>query len=296
MAAAPRYAAALTTLCFALASGAAARFLGGGWREVLVTTIIGLVVGVMAAIMGRFKEASRVFEASAAIVASALVMIAARQFSPISVYLTTLASLIVLLPGLTLTVAMHELATRNLVSGTARLMGAALLFFQLGFGVALGAQINRILPPVSLSTAATPLPAWTLWVALLIAPLTFAVLFSAPPRDFAWIMAACGLSFGGARAGAYLLGPELGVCIGALCAGAGSNLYARWLDRPAAIPMVPAIMLLVPGSLGLSSLSKFIEKDVLSGVTTAFSTMLIVVALVTGLLVANVVVPPRKIL
>ncbi|MCI0696742.1 threonine/serine exporter family protein [candidate division KSB1 bacterium] len=294
VAAPARYGPALNTICFALASGAAARFLGGGWREVLVTTLMGLLVGVLASLMGRLKEASKVFEPTAAIVASALVMVAARLLNPLAVYLTTLASLIVLLPGLTLTTAMHELATRNLVSGTARLTGAALLFFQLGFGVALGSQINRVLPPASLSAAPATLPQWTLWVALVIAPLTFAVLFNARMRDLGWIMPACWLSFGGARAGAYLFGPELGVCIGAIFAGASGNLYARWLDRPAAIPMVPSIMLLVPGSLGLSSLAKFIEKDVMSGVMTAFSMILIAVALVTGLLMANVIVPPRK--
>jgi uncharacterized membrane protein YjjP (DUF1212 family) len=294
VAAPPRYGSLLSTLCFSLASGAAARFLGGGWREVLVTTLIGLLVGILALLMGRLKEASKVFEPTAAIVAAALVMVAARLLNPLAVYLTTLASLIVLLPGLTLTTAMHELATRNLVSGTARLTGAALLFFQLGFGVALGSQINRVLAPVSFSATPAALPSWTLWIALVVAPLTFTVLFNARLRDVGWIMPACLLSFGGARAGAYLFGPELGVCIGAMFAGASSNLYARWLDRPAAIPMVPAIMLLVPGSLGLSSLAKFIERDVMSGVMTAFSMILIAVALVTGLLMANVIVPPRK--
>ncbi len=157
--------------------------------------------------------------------------------------------------------------------------------------VAEGTQaIDRIV------AAPAMLPQWTLWVALVIAPLTFAVLFNARLRDLGWIMPACWLSFGGARAGAYLFGPELGVCIGAIFAGACGNLYARWLDRPAAIPLVPAIMLLVPGSLGLSSLAKFIEKDVMSGVMTAFSMILIAVALVTGLLMANVIVPPRKML
>jgi uncharacterized membrane protein YjjP (DUF1212 family) len=296
VAAPPRYGPILSTICFALASGAAARFLSGGWREILVTIIIGLLVGVLAVLMGRLKEASRVFEPTAAIIASALVMVAARIFHPFSVYLTTLASLIVLLPGLTLTVAMRELATRHLVSGTARLMGAALLFFQLGFGVALGSQITHLLSPVSLSAAPAALPAWTLWMALLIAPFMFTVLFNASGRDSGWIVLACLLSFSGARAGAFLLGPELGVCIGAIVMGSGSNLYSRLMNRPSAIPMVPGLMMLVPGSIGFGSLAKFIEKDVVSGVTTAFSMILIAVALVTGLLIANVIVPPRKIL
>ena len=294
VAAPARYGPVLSTICFALASGAAARFLGGGWREILVTTGIGLFVGVLAVFMSRFKEASKVFEPTAAIIASMLVMLAAQVFQPFAVYLTTLASLIVLLPGLTVTVAMRELATRNLVSGTARLMGAALLFFQIGFGVALGSQISRVLPPVVLTTAPVALPAWTLWLALLIAPLMFMVLFNARMRDAGWIMLSCWLSFNGARAGANLLGPELGVCLGAILMGAGCNFYSRLLNRPAAIPMVPGLMLLVPGSLGFGSLAKFIEKDVVSGVTTAFNMLLIAVALVTGLLIANVIVPPRK--
>jgi len=37
--------------------------------------------------------------------------------------------------------------------------------------------------------------------------------------------------------------------------GAGCNLYSRLLNRPAAIPMVPGMMLLVPGSLGFGSLT-----------------------------------------
>ncbi len=294
VAAPSRYGAMLNTMCFALTSGAAARFLGGGWREIFAGAIIGLLVGVLAVVMSRFKEAGKVFEPTAAIIASALVMLAAQIFQPFAVYLATLASLIVLLPGLTVTTAMRELATRNLVSGTARLMGAALLFFQIGFGVALGSQIGRVLPPVALTTAPAALPAWTLWLALLIAPLTFMILFNAPMRDAGWIMLSCLLSFNGARVGANLLGPELGVCLGAMLMAAGCNLYSRLLNRPTAIPLVPGMMLLVPGSLGYGSLAKFIEKDVVSGVTTAFNMLLIAVALVTGLLMANIIVPPRK--
>jgi uncharacterized membrane protein YjjB (DUF3815 family) len=116
------------------------------------------------------------------------------------------------------------------------------------------------------------------------------------PRDFLWIMLSCWLSFTGARMGAAWLGPELGVCVGAMLIGAGSNLYARISRQPAAITLVPGMMLLVPGSIGFGSLARFIEKDVVSAVETAFSMILVAVALVTGLLIANVIMPPRKVL
>jgi uncharacterized membrane protein YjjB (DUF3815 family) len=102
------------------------------------------------------------------------------------------------------------------------------------------------------------------------------------------------LSFSGARLGALMFGPQLGVCLGAVIVGAASNLYARRFNRPSAVPLVPGIILLVPGSIGYGSLSKFLESDVLSGIDTAFMMMLVAVALVTGLLVSNLVVSPRR--
>jgi uncharacterized membrane protein YjjP (DUF1212 family) len=289
-----RFGPVITTISFAVASAMFARFLGGGWRELLVTTLIGISIGTMAALMGRGEDTRRVIEPVAAVVAGAAAVLLSHVLHPLSVYVTTLASMIVFIPGLTVTVAIRELATRNLVAGTARMTGALMTFFQLGFGVALGWQVARLLPPPPAFHGVAPLPGWTIALALIMAPLTFGVLFRARPRDFAWIMLACWLSFGGARVGAYLLGPQLGVFLGAVTVGAASNLYARSLDRPAAITLVPGMMMLVPGSVGFGSLASFLDKDIVSGVGTAFNMLMVGVALVTGLLVANVILPSRK--
>jgi uncharacterized membrane protein YjjB (DUF3815 family) len=200
---------------------------------------------------------------------------------------------IVLVPGLTLTTAVTELATRDLVSGTARLMGAGLIFLEIAFGVALGWQVTKLLP-APIASAPAPLGAFTFVIALILSPLALSVLLRAHPRDIGWILLAGATGVGGFRAGAYVLGPELGTLIGALLVGAGSNLYARIFDRPAAVPQVPGIILLVPGSIGFGSLSRLIERDVVSAIETAFNMGLVAVALVTGLLVANLIVPPRK--
>ncbi|MFN7132052.1 MAG: threonine/serine exporter family protein, partial [Myxococcales bacterium] len=123
---------------------------------------------------------------------------------------------------------------------------------------------------------------------------TFAVLFHSHRRDLPWIVVVSALGFSGARAGAYLLGPELGVFLGALAATLASNLYARVFDRPAVVPLFPGIMLLVPGSIGFRSLSSLMANDVVSGVQTAFTMILVAVALVAGLLLANQLLPPRR--
>lgn len=292
VAAPPRYRALAVAACYGIASGTSARFIGGGWREVVASALIGLFLGIIALLSRRSQTLSRVYEPVAAIIASALAVVAAQVFVPISVYITTLAGLIVLIPGLTLTVAMTELATRNLVSGTARLMGAGLVFLEIGFGVALGNQLGKLLPAVTGNPL--PLPGWTEWLALMIAPLAFTVLFRARPNDLPWILVSGAISFIGARFGAFMLGPEFGVCFGALMVGMASNLHARLLARPAAVTLVPGLMLLVPGSVGFGSLSRFLERDIVSGVEAFFRMVLVAVALVTGLLLANVTLPPRR--
>jgi len=90
-----------------------------------------------------------------------------------------------------------------------------------------------------------------------------------------------------------VLGPELGVFAGALVAGLASNLVARWRDVPAATTLVPAVLLIVPGSIGFRGLVFMLERHVLIGVESAFRMMLMLSALVAGLLIANVILPER---
>ena len=288
------YGAVITVLSYGLASGAASSLFGGGWREALVSATIGIVLGLVALLVGRSEDASQLSVPISAIAASALAIAGASVLSPVSVYVATLAGLIVLFPGLTFTIAVRDLATHNLVSGTAQLTGAALVFLELGFGVALGSQLGRLLPSAHLAAQPVPLPAWSQWIALLVSPVAFAVLLKARRRDIGWIVLAGIISFAGARAGATLLGPELGGFVGAFILGAGSNLYGRLLDRTSMVPLVPGLLILVPGTVGFGSLSKFLESDVVSGVATAFKMALVAVALVTGLLLSNIVLPPRR--
>ncbi len=292
-----RYGPALTTASFALASGAAAQLLGGGLREVVAATAVGLLIGGLASLAARATAVGRLFEPLAALLASLVATLAAAAWPPLSTFLVTLAGLIVLVPGLTLTVAISELASRQLVSGSSRLAGAVALFFAIALGVAVGAQLGAKLAganPPAVEPAALGEP-WR-WGALVAAGLSFTVLLRARPRDAGWVVLAGLLAIEGVRLGAGVLGPQLGAFVGALLVGLGANLFARLRRRPAAVMQVPGLILLVPGSLGFRSLAALLERDVLAGVQTAFATTLVAIALATGILLANVVLPPRRLL
>jgi uncharacterized membrane protein YjjP (DUF1212 family) len=293
-AAPPRYGPLLQSLGYAIASGGAARFLGGGWHDVIASAAIGLFIGAFSVFTQRHRALSRVFELLAAFAASVFAALIADSGFAISVFLVTLSGVIVLIPGWMLTTAMTELSTRHLASGTARFMGALVLLLGIAFGIAIGAKVAELALGAPHSTDVLALPVWTLWLSLVLSSLGFAILLKAEARDVPWVVAAGVVAFTGAYLGSRALGAELGAFVGGLTTGVGSNWYARITNRPAQITLVPGLLLLVPGSVGLRSLASLLDRNVTVGVETAFQMMLIAVSLVAGILIANVVSPRRK--
>lgn len=285
-----RYGPLVTTCAFALSGAAACRFLGGGRIEVLCAAALGALLSVLGAFAARLPTLHRLFEPFAAFVVSAGATALAREF-PLSVYVTTLSAILILIPGLTITTAMAELSNQHLVSGTARLTGAGMRFLGLAFGVAMGSRAVELLGGVPPHVTPLPLPGWTEWVALVVAPLAFTVLLRARPRDFPWIAGTGFAAFFAGRAATHALGSELGAFSGAFVAAVCSNLIARQRGGSPATTLVPAILLLVPGSVGFRSLTLLLNRDVLSGVEAAFRMFVMIAALVAGLLFAGILAP-----
>ena len=138
------------------------------------------------------------------------------------------------------------------------------------------------------------LPAGWQYVAIASAPFAFAVLFQARLREFGWIFVASVGGLAGARLGNAALSPELGSCVGTLVVGLVSNSFARLRDRPASVPLTPAMLMLVPGSIGFRAVDLFLARDVLAGMDLAFQMVIVATSLVGGLLVSNALLPPRR--
>ncbi|MEM1329934.1 MAG: threonine/serine exporter family protein [Planctomycetota bacterium] len=288
----PTYPLWLMVVCFALASATAGVFFGGSMSDTLASLLVGGLVGVCAMVAGRFREIARLMDFLGGLVAGGVAVAFAHRDPTIDSYIVTISGLIVLVPGLTLTLAVNELATRHLVSGSARVMHALTVFVSIGFGVALGWQLTKLLSPAE--GAHTPLPDWCIWPALSIAPLAFTVLFQVKPRHAGLVVAGGALAFLGSRAGGQVLSPELGASVGAFALGLLSNVQARRIRRPALIVTVPGVILLVPGSIGFRSFSELLEQDATGGVTAAFSMIMVAVAISAGLLMAQLTFPSRQ--
>jgi uncharacterized membrane protein YjjB (DUF3815 family) len=248
---------------------------------------------VLAQLIRRSTDQARIFEMVGSALAALVAGLVSAAWDAISPSIVIVASLIVLLPGLSLTVAVTELATRNLIAGTARLMSAVIVLLQMVVGVALGDRLANALVTVH-HAASAPLPDWTHAVALVVAALGIAIFIKAPLRTFGWILVACVTGYLGTRVGASWLGPQMAALGGAFAVGILGNGYARWLGRPAQLVTIPAVLLLVPGSMGLRGMTSLLGRDTVSGLDTLFAMFVVAIAIVAGLLVATAIVPPRR--
>lgn len=289
-----------TVFAYALASGGAARFFSGNGAEILSSAALGLGLGLLAVAAGRRPGLGRLLAPLAAALVAGLSMILAAAIPGLRAEVTILAALIVLIPGLSLTLAMTELATRHLVSGTARLAGSLTVFVTMAFGVAVAREIvGRVDPAPILELAAVapgllaePGEASRVF-ALLLAPVGFCVLFQARWVD-APAIAVTGIAAAElARHVGAGFGPELGAFVGAFVIGLGANAYAAWQRLPAAVVALPGLLLLVPGSIGFRSVTLLLGNDPSAGVEAAFRALLVAVALVAGVLAANVINLPK---
>jgi uncharacterized membrane protein YjjP (DUF1212 family) len=286
----------LVLMAFVLSSAAVACFLRVKVGDVFIASLLGLVTGAITLATASSDTWRPVREPLAAFVVTTLAFAVDAYARTSSGYLTSLAGLIVLLPGLTLTVALTELSTRHLASGTARLSGAVVTFLGLGFGLALGVKLGgaigvhlRDLADVNLAwLSATALPGWTEWLALLIAPLAFTVLLNANARDAAWIVIACATAYLTSRFFGAHMGEELGAFLGALVVSAGSNVVERVFRRTSMVTAVPGLLILVPGSIGFRSVTSLVGDQYELGIATAFRVVLIGISLAAGVLAGNV--------
>jgi uncharacterized membrane protein YjjP (DUF1212 family) len=297
------YPAWLKTLSYGIVALAVATIFSGSPIEILVSGLGGLIVGFISNYLAKAFDIERSLEFLLAFVIS---LFTYGCFSLMTYFhlgfefnsnLVNISSLIYLVPGVSLTISMAELATENLVSGTARLMGAVMVLLKLVFGLIMGIFAGQLFftnPVIELSLK-PEYPFSILAIAILFASIGFTFLLEARFRDIKWIMLSSFFGFGIFKiCSFYLSNPFAPTFIAALIVGLAASLYARYLKHPAITILLPGITLLVPGSMGLKGLTLVLEDNTVLGLNLLIRVFFTGMAIVAGLLLANILIPPRR--
>jgi uncharacterized membrane protein YjjP (DUF1212 family) len=276
----------------ASAGGAAwSILLGGAWPELVCTGLLSALIAWLRWSVRRRHRFEREFIALAGLLTGLGASAGVLLFADFQRQAAVIATLVPLLPGYAVVIAAEELASQELVSGSARMSGALIIFAQLVFGVALGGVwVTAIAPGTREVGFVIQL------CAVMPALVALSLQLHGGRRGLGWGFT-CGLvAFVVNRLAAHAVGLELGAFVSALSVGLVGNASARWLGRSALQSTVPGVLVLVPGSLGFRSASALWTAEPLEGLRTGVATALIAVAIAIGLIVANSLVPPRRLL
>lgn len=266
---------------------------GGTWLDVVASMILGVLMGLIS-IVKPIGIVGQLFEAVVAVVASIATYLLAKLVPGLNIGVIIISSLIIFMPGLFITIAIAEIATNNLVSGTARLTGGVMVLLKLTFGVFIGSKIASWFHYQPLEISAKIIPFWVAYLTLPITAFMSVINFKANPQDWKWVTLAGIYGYLCSKLGSHYLGTELGMFFGGACVGAMSNIFARFKDKPSSIFQWPGIILLVPGSVGYRGMSSLFERDVVGGLDTAFTMVTLAMALVVGVFFGNIMIKPRR--
>jgi uncharacterized membrane protein YjjP (DUF1212 family) len=276
----------------------AALFLHSSWLDLLVAAVTGVIIGCITVLAGRRPRLAVASDAICAMVATTIAIVVSAFVEPLAIKAVVLASLIVLIPGMSLTTAVREISSQHLVSGMARMGGAMSTLLKLTFGTIAATQVCAALGIEARDFTLPALPGWTDYPALLIAAVAFAILFRAARRDWPVVILAVVIGYLTTRWGGEISGSlpkaPFGVFLGGLVLGALSNLYARFAHRPGAVIREPGILLLVPGSVGFRSVSFLLERNTTLGMDTGILLISLLISLVAGLMFGDLLVSPRR--
>lgn len=290
------YGNGVTGIAFGISAAAFALLMGAGAMEILTSGILGVLVYLWTAWALRSKRVNLMLEPiSSFTVGVSACAINAYFDAGLNLWLIILSSLIILVPGLSLTMGLAELSSRNLVSGTARVMDAIMQLFKLYFGAFLGMSLGFYLFGAMELQVPEALPRWLNWVGVLMLSIGLIAIFRTPAKHIPWAIMATFIAYGASTFSSAYLEHGLGAFMGAFALGVFSNLFSRLANAPSTIVAMHGLIVLVPGSKTYIGLNSFISgQDFVKTDHIGQETFLILMSLVAGLIFANVVMPTKK--
>ncbi len=286
----------LTFMAFGASSGAFAMLMRTSWNDVFWSTILGMLLCLFVFWSERSKRVTEMLEPLSALTAALLASAITRIDPSINAPLVILSSVIAFIPGLALTLGLSELAARNLMSGTARVMDAIMVLFKLYFGAVLGLALGDKFWGVASYVKPETMPNWTAWAAVTTLSISLVILFKVRKKDAPWGIISGYVAFAASIWGASYLGVALGAFVGAFALGIYSNIFSRIMKLPSSIVKLLGLVVLVPGSKVYMGLNFAVLGQDIVGNSAGISSQafLIFMSLVAGLIFANVIFPSRK--
>jgi uncharacterized membrane protein YjjP (DUF1212 family) len=257
--------------------------------NLIAATVLGLIVGLLK-LFNRGRAVLAVpLPVVAAAAVSALVFLAIERGIPVDPLHALVPPLVTFLPGGVLTLGMVEFAYGDVVSGASRLIAGFVQLILLAFGLAIGAVVVGYVPADLVYSAGdytkVEWAGWAPWAGVLVFGVGVYLHFSAPKNSLQWMILVLLMAFSAQRLAVGMFGTEISGFFGTLVATPLAYLIQlRFRGPPAAVTFLPSFWLLVPGALGLLSVTQMLS-DRAAGIDGLVTVMYVITSIALGTLV-----------
>ncbi|QDU31767.1 hypothetical protein ETAA8_69270 [Anatilimnocola aggregata] len=279
---APRFGAVGEVLGHTILAVGVAMILASAFTNLIVAAVLGAFIGALKLLNKDRPVLAVPLPVIAAAIVSAVVYLAVKYELPVVPIHALVPPLVSFLPGAMLSLGMVELVYGDMVSGSSRLTTGFVQLMLLAFGLVAGAALVGVSSDSLIEASDQIQIPWVQWLGVVVFGVGVFFHFSAPRNSFWWMQLVLVLAFAAQQLGAALLGKEISGFFGMLVATPlGYLIQLRFKGPPAMVTFLPCFWLLVPGSLGLLSVTRMLS-DRAAGVDGLVSTLFIFISLALG--------------
>lgn len=288
----------LQCLSWITLAGCFAALLSSNANDAIVSCLITAIIFALTHISAKHPRLQNTLEILSAMTSGILVTGVAALGVKINVPFVILSTIVVFVPGLSLTVALSEIAQRDLMSGTSKFVHSVMGLFKLYFGAILGVGIGSVLWGSGVGTTIHEihtLPEWKTFPIVCGLAFFLLVAFNIHIKQILWCICSSLIGFYVAHSAEAYFSIAASMFLGAFAVGAYSNMVSHFRNIPASIVLSHGLILLVPGSKTYIILNSWITgEQMLASSSNGNQAFLIFISLVAGLLFANALVLTRK--
>ncbi|KAI7850393.1 hypothetical protein BDC45DRAFT_447055 [Circinella umbellata] len=251
-------------ICFSFAAigfSATLCMFEGSWFDGLLAAALGLMVALLFLISMSFPVYGPVFEISACIMVGIVDRLSHDYvcFSKVAV-----SSILILLPGYGMTMAVMEISAHQVTTGAIRLIYAVIYAFMLAYGLQIGSSVYMAIDPdvQDEGTCSGPISPWFYLLLFPVMAISIGLAYGSSRHQWPSQIACAGIGF----CVLYFLGKVISDAqilstIASFAMGLYANFALKLTGDPPLAPLCVGITLLVPGSIGVRDAFSLLHQN-----------------------------------
>ncbi|ULQ51162.1 threonine/serine exporter family protein [Flavihumibacter fluvii] len=271
-----------------------APLLGAGWTDTLFAAVFSIITYGIVLLSARLgASAMKWMPLTSALIIGFLATMVKHWVPDLNLVLVIISAVAIILPGYSISLGAGELVTKHLASGLYNLKTGLITLLKQIAGAIIGVRLASII--VTIIAAEPQETVDQKWMLLYFPVLLvgLALAFQVSRRDLPWSVLVSAIAFLGVEAGSEIMNANLGNVLGTIVAVVVANFWARKTGRPASIVLIPAIVMMVSGTIGFRGLATMASGDMALGMHQFFQMFIVALTILVGVVIGFFIVRPE---